>query len=107
MAAKARLVAPFCVVVMDDGAVFEVQCNNWDMLCGERHWRKHNLPMESTNLEFATFVAWNALKREAMIPASLSFVEFAGTDTEPGRAVSIESRQGRPQDPTQGDREEG
>lgn len=104
---KPQLVAPLCIVVMDDGSCFEVQANNWDMLQYERTARKRNWPAApDAPLEVATFVAWQALRREQLIPAEMTFETFGGNETTPGRAVSIETKRVR-QDPTSEDREEG
>lgn len=103
---KAQLVAPLCIVVMDDGAEYEVQSSNWDMLQYERTARKRNWPAaQDAPLEAATFVAWAALRREGQIP-DLSYESFAGTDSEPGRAVSIETKLVRA-NPIRPDQEEG
>ena len=108
MAAKARLVAPLCVVVMDDGAEYEVQSSNWDLLLYERTARKRNWPAaQDAPLEAATFVAWSALRREAMISAELTYEAFGGTDSLPGRAISVETKRVTASDPTRQDQEEG
>lgn len=95
MAVKPRMVAPLCVVVMDDGSQFEVQSTNWDLLSYERYARAHKWPpANEAPMETATFVAWHALRREALVPQELTYDQFTMA------ALSIETR-GATVDPTQ------
>ena len=94
---KPRLVAPLCIVVMDDGSEFEVQAINWDLLSYERYARAHKWPpADEAPMETATFVAWHALRREAQVPQELTYDQFTLA------ALSIETRAAAV-DPTQPD----
>jgi hypothetical protein len=98
---KPRLVAPLCIVVMDDGSEFEVQSTNWDLLSHERYARAHKWPnAHEAPMEAATFTAWHALRREALVPQELTYDQFVTA------AVSIETR-AVAVDPTQPDPEDG
>ena len=98
---KPRLVAPLCVVIMDDGSEFEVQSTNFDLLSYERYARAHKWPPASeAPMETATFVAWHALKRESVIPPDLTYDAFTVA------ALSIETRL-QTVDPTQQDPGDG
>lgn len=98
---KQRIIAPYCYVILGDGAELEVQSTNWDMLQWERHARQNRLPAatDGAAVEAMTFIAWHALKREAQIPADVPFEQFA-RDT-----VSINTKRVA-QDPTPPDRED-
>lgn len=86
MAQTPRLVAPLCVVIMEDGATFEVQATNYDMLSFERYGRAHKWPpANEIPMETATFVAWHALKREGILP-DMTYDAFTTA------AVSVETR---------------
>lgn len=88
-----RLVAPLCIVVMDDGSEFEVQGVNWDLLSYERYARlKKWPPPGEAPMEMATFVAWHALAREGLIP-DMTYDQFTTA------ALSVEARSTRV-DPT-------
>lgn len=98
---KVQFLAPHCTVYMDDGAVFEIQTNNWDMLNWERVARKNGWPTaQEASIEFATWVSWHGLIREAQLPADLTYEQFAP------RAQSVIPRNVK-QDPTRAARGAG
>lgn len=95
MGDRPQLVAPLCVVIMDDGSEFEVQATNWDLLSYERYARAHKWPpADQAPMETATFVAWHALKREGCITDDMSYDLFTTA------ALSVETRRAEV-DPTQ------
>jgi hypothetical protein len=62
------MIAPHLTVLMDDGAVHEIQTNNFDMLMYERTARKKGWPgPQEAQVEWCTFLAWHGLKREGLI----------------------------------------
>lgn len=64
----ARLVTPLLEATMGDGAVFNVQCLNIDLIMYERAAQKNRWPEESRNtFTWMTFLAWNVLTREKQI----------------------------------------
>lgn len=76
MAPKVSMVAPHLTVLMDDGAVYEVQATNRDLLQWERtRQRKYGTPQDA-QIQWMTFLAWNALVREGQIPAGMTVDEF-------------------------------
>lgn len=69
------MIAPHLTVLMDDGAIHEIQTNNYDMLVYERtRQRKYGSPQEA-QIEWTTWLAWHGLQREGMI--NDSFDAFA------------------------------
>lgn len=67
MTNKVRMIAPRLTVLMDDGAIHEIQANNYDMLIWERtRQRKYGSPQEC-QVEWMTWLAWHGLHREGMI----------------------------------------
>jgi hypothetical protein len=84
---KVRMLAPHLTVLMDDGAIHEIQTNNFDMLTYERTARKRGWPgPQEAPAEWCTFLAWHGLQREELIPKGVPYDDFAG------RCVSIEPR---------------
>jgi hypothetical protein len=82
---KVRMIAPHLTVLMDDGAVHEIQANNFDMLMYERTARKRGWPgPQEAQIEWMTFLAWQGLTREGQIPKDTGYDDFAG------RCVSID-----------------
>lgn len=84
---KVRMIAPYLTVLMDDGAVYEIQANNFDMLQYERNARKKGWPgPQDAQIEWMTYLAWHGLTREAQIPKDTAYDDFVG------RCVSIDPR---------------
>jgi hypothetical protein len=78
VADKVRMIAPHLTVLMDDGAIHEVQANNFDMLLYERTARKRGWPgPQDAQVEWCTFLAWHGLKREGTIPPDVTYDAFA------------------------------
>jgi hypothetical protein len=78
MADKVRMIAPHLTVLMDDGAVHEIQTTNWDMLGYERTARKKGWPIpQEAQVEWMTFLAWHGLRREGLIPGDVDYDDFA------------------------------
>lgn len=78
MTDKVRMIAPHLTVLMDDGAIYHVQANNFDMLLYERTARRKGWPGPTdAQIEWMTFLAWHALQREAQIPKDVTYDGFA------------------------------
>lgn len=78
MTGKVRMIAPHLSVLMDDGAIHQVQANNFDMLLYERTARRKNWPSpQEAQIEWMTFLAWHALQREAQIPKDVTYDDFS------------------------------
>jgi hypothetical protein len=91
---KVRMIAPYLTVLMDDGAVHEIQANNFDMLIYERTARKKGWPgPQDAQVEWCTWLAWHGLQREGTIGKDVAYDDFAE------RCVSIDPRV-TVQDPT-------
>jgi hypothetical protein len=77
---KVRMIAPYLTVLMDDGAIYAVQANNFDMLLYERTARRKNWPPpQEAQVEWMTYLAWHALQREAQIPKDVTYDDFAAS----------------------------
>jgi len=75
---KVRMIAPHLTVLMDDGAIYHVQANNFDMLLYERTARRKNWPgPQEAQIEWMTYLAWHALQREAQIPKEVTYDDFS------------------------------
>lgn len=76
MADQPKLDNPLIRVVMDDGAVHEVQIWNKDMLAWDRTRTRRKWPAaEDAPIIWQTFLAWTGLTREGQIP-SMTLDEF-------------------------------
>lgn len=72
------MIAPHLTVLMDDGAIHEIQTNNFDMLLYERTARKRGWPgPQDAQVEWCTWLAWHGLQREGMIPSDTTYDQFA------------------------------
>ena len=72
------MIAPHLTVLMDDGAVHQVQANNFDMLIYERTARKRGWPSpQDANIEWMTYLAWHGLTREGTITKDVGYDDFA------------------------------
>lgn len=68
---------PLVHVIMADGAEFDVQTLNPDILRFERNQAKYKWPGPSqAPLTWTTYIAYAALQREGLIPASVTWDEF-------------------------------
>jgi hypothetical protein len=96
MTDKVRLIAPHLTVLMDDGAIHEIQADNRDLLDYERTARKRGWPspQDGAQMEWMTYIAWHGLHREGIIPKDVTYNDFCE------RAVSIDPRPATT-DPTQ------
>jgi len=95
MVDRARLTAPLCEVVMDDGATWQVQAVNRDLVLWDRT-RPRQRPVWPTLDEapflWLTFVSWAASRREGLTQldyeawesACLSATAVPDDDTEAG-----------------------
>lgn len=73
-----KLDTPILRVVLDDGADFEVQIDNRDLIHFDKTRLKHRWPAPGDAPSFwATFIAWSHLRREGLIPADLSWEVFS------------------------------
>lgn len=80
MVDKVRMIAPHLQVLMEDGAIFTVQANNFDMLLYERTARKKNWPgPQDAQIEWMTYLAWHGLQREGQIPKDVTYDEFSAS----------------------------
>jgi hypothetical protein len=90
MADAPRLVSPHLAVTLDDGTVLDVQTANPDLVRYERTAARHKWPPATqAPMTWLTFLAWAALRREAQIPADLTWEAFADT-----RCLSVENLTG-------------
>ena len=97
MSDKVRMIAPHLTVLMDDGAVHQIQANNFDMLIYERTARKKGWPSpQEAHIEWMTYLAWHGLQREGTITKDTSYDDFAAScasidptpvDTDPSLPV--------------------
>ena len=101
MADVPRLQSPIVRVVMDDGAEWEVQTLNpdllrWDMTAPKHKWGK----AEEVPMLWVTFIAWHASKREGL--TSLTWELFQNA------AIEVTTvNPGEPMDPTNPAHEDG
>ena len=105
MADRPQLRNPLLRVVMDDGAVHEVQALNPDLVAWDKTRARHHWPKtEDAPMLWLTFVAFCALRREELIP-QMSYDDFerraweVGTVDGDGGAATV--------DPTNPGREAG
>jgi len=78
---KNGLVYPLLRVVMADGAEWEVQPIGPDQILWERTAVKHKWPdFQQTPVTWQTFLAWAASRREGLIPPSLTWEAFSGSE---------------------------
>ena len=76
MTDQIKLPTPLIAVVMEDGAEFQVQSYNRDMLAWDRNRAKRGWPSaDVAPWVFLNFIAWHAATREGLIP-KLSLTEF-------------------------------
>ena len=83
---------------MDDGAIFEVQSYNPDLLRWDETSVKHGWKAEAQSSLWATFVAWAALTREGQIP-DMKWDEFKRRALD----VNTVTAEGTVMDPTNPD----
>lgn len=77
MVEKVRMIAPYLTVLMDDGAIHEIQTNNFDMVLYERTARKRGWPgPQDAQMEWMTWLAWHGLQREGAIPPDVTYDTF-------------------------------
>lgn len=70
-----RFVVPVLNVMMADGATFDVQATNYEMVMYDRTARKRGWPRpEENQIEWMTFLAWQNLKREGL--TTLEYEQF-------------------------------
>ena len=95
MADRPELRSPQIRVLMDDGAVFEVQAYNPDLIRWDETSKLHSWDAASQATLWLTFVAWAALTREGQIP-NMKWDEFKT------RALDVNpmTEQGTVMDPT-------
>ena len=78
MVDKVRMIAPHLTVLMEDGAIHQVQANNFDMLLYERTARKKGWPgPQDAQIEWMTYLAWHGLQREGTITKDTSYDDFS------------------------------
>ena len=65
-----KLATPRLHVVMDDGAVYDIQALNVDLVAWDRHRARHGEPLPSdAPFVWLNFLSWHVLvKREGIIP---------------------------------------
>lgn len=74
---KNGLIYPRLYVEMSDGAEFEVQPIgpdqiNWELTAVKHHWPD----FQKTPALWQTFLAWSGLRREGMIPQTVTWDQF-------------------------------
>jgi hypothetical protein len=63
-----KFVVPVLNVMMDDGATFDVQPTNYEMVMYDRTARKRGWPRpEENQIEWMTFLAWQYLTRTGLL----------------------------------------
>ena len=78
MADTTRLVSPRLRVALVDGSTYDVQTANPDLIRYERTAARHKWPpFADQPVTWMTFLAWAALKREAQLPADVTWERFA------------------------------
>lgn len=77
MVDKVKMIAPRLTVLMDDGAIHEVQANNFDLVMQEREVQRKRLPSaQDSPLEWMTWLAWHSLQREGAVTKDTSYEDF-------------------------------
>lgn len=71
------MVAPLLTVLMDDGAVHEIQATNADLVAEELdRFKKHRPGPNEAQITWMTWIAWHGLRREGIIAGELTFDAF-------------------------------
>jgi hypothetical protein len=82
-AGKPAFKNPNVHVIMEDGAEWDVQTLNPDILKYERNQAKYKWPGPSQSpLTWMTFIAWAASQREGLLPATVGWDVFQETCLE-------------------------
>ena len=77
MTEKVKMSAPRMAVLMDDGAIHDIQAVNVDMVMFERDAVKHKWPSgQEAPFHWMTYLAWHALRREGTILKDVTFDDF-------------------------------
>ena len=99
MADTPALINPIVHVIMSDGAEWDVQTLNADMLRWEDTAAKHKWPsFTDVPQKWTTFLGWRASIREGHIPQDLKWEEFS--ENGPRLALSVFVLRQEPVDPT-------
>lgn len=85
MSDNPKLATPVLAVTMDDGATYEIQVVNKDMLAFDRIRARRGWPTaDAAPFVWLTFLAWSALTRENAIPTmTLDEFENAALEVRP------------------------
>ena len=96
MADQPPITNPLVQVTMRDGAVWQAQTYNPDMLRYERTASKHQWAGPTREpFRFLTFLAWSAGRREGHIPTTLTWEQFSEDE-----CMSVEAPNSTPVPPT-------
>ena len=97
---KPQLLHPLVHVIMADGAEWEAQTDNRDVLRWESTAPKHKWPVSpgDSPMKWLTFLAWRAGLREGCIPQDLLWEEFS--ENGPRVALQVSNPADVPVDPT-------
>lgn len=100
MADSPALISPKVAVYMSDGASFEVQTLNPDLIRWDITRTKHAWPkMEDAPVMWLTFIGWAALRREGTLPDEVTWERFSAELCVGVSGVDVAEGEPMPGDP--------